>query len=195
MLLPREFVTYLSRQIVRRLSPLTIETAQPDRVIELVNTLISDELDAEDKLNDEVREKLEEYSDYMRREGISYQDMFRKAKNALIQQKKIVRASGRDTGDAMKLSRDKITDISHKLIASLRKSRDVRLRKDPNDVRLDVVKVFTEILQLEEKSDRAARDKVRSMKRDIPEGSEEWDILQKRYYAEELKKYGIDPSK
>ena len=195
MLLPREFVTYLSRQIVRRLSPLTIETAQPDRVIELVNTLISDELDAEDKLNDEVREKLEEYSDYMRREGISYQDMFRKAKNALIQQKKIVRASGRDTGDAMKLSRDKITDISHKLITSLRKSRDVRLRKDQNDVRLDVVKVFTEILQLEEKSDRAARDKVRSMKRDIPEGSEEWDILQKRYYAEELKKYGIDPSK
>jgi hypothetical protein len=33
------------------------------------------------------------------------------------------------------------------------------------------------------------------MKRDIPEGSEEWDILQKRYYAEELKKYGIDPNK
>ena len=195
MLLPREFVTYLSRQIVRRLSPLTIETATPERVAELVNNLIADELDAEDKLNDEVREKLEEYSDYMRREGISYQDMFRKAKNALIQQKKIVRASGRDTGDAMKLSRDKITDISHKLIVSIRKSRDVRVKKDLNDARLDIVKVFTDILQLEEKSDRAAKDKVRSMKRDIPEGSEEWDILQKRYYAEELKKYGIDPNK
>ncbi|MES1256841.1 MAG: DUF507 family protein [Acidobacteriota bacterium] len=195
MLLPREFVTYLSRQIVRRLSPGTLETAAPDRVAELVNNLIADELDAEDKLNDEVREKLEEYSDYMRREGISYQDMFRKAKNALIQQKKIVRASGRDTGDAMKLSRDKISDISHKLITALRKSRDVRMKKDQNDVRLDIVKVFTDILQLEEKSDRAARDKVRSMKRDIPEGSEEWDILQKRYYAEELKKYGIDPGK
>ena len=50
--------------------------------------MVSDELDAEDKLNDEVREKLEEYSEYMRREGISYQDMFRKAKNALVQQKK-----------------------------------------------------------------------------------------------------------
>jgi len=195
MLLPREFVTYLSRQIVRRLTPGTFETAVPDRVIDLVHDLIADELDAEDKLNDEVREKLEEYSDYMRREGISYQDMFRKAKNALIQQKKIVRASGRDTGDAMKLSRDKITDISHKLILSMKKSRDVRFKKDQNDARLDIVKIFTEILQLEEKSDRAAKDKVRSMKRDIPEGSEEWDILQKRYYAEELKKYGIDPSK
>jgi hypothetical protein len=195
MLLPRDFVAYLSRQIVRRLSPATIETASPDKVAELINTLVSDELAAEDKLNDEVRDTLEDYSEYMRREGISYQDMFRKAKNALVQQRKIVRASGRDTGDNMKLSRDKITDISHKLIAALRKSRDVRLKKDMNDARLEIVKAFTEILQVEEKADRTARDKVRSLKRDVPEGSEEWDILQKRYYGEELKRFGIDPTK
>ena len=195
MLLPRDFVAYLSRQIVRRLSPATIETASPDKVAELINTLVSDELAAEDKLNDEVRDTLEDYSEYMRREGISYQDMFRKAKNALVQQRKIVRASGRDTGDAMKLSRDKITDISHKLVAAMRKSRDIRLKKDINDVRLEIVKAFTEILQVEDKADRASRDKVRSMKKDIPEGSEEWDILQKRYYADELKRFGIDPSK
>jgi len=195
MLLPREFVAYLSRQIVRRLTPATIDSPAPDRVTELVNNVVSDELAAEDKLNDEVREKLEEYSDYMRREGISYQDMFRKAKNAMVQQRKIVRASGRDTGDAMKLSRDKITDISHKLVNAMRKSRELRMKRDINDVRLEIVKAFTEILQVEEKADRASRDKVRSMKKDIPEGSEEWDILQKRYYAEELKRFGIDPSK
>jgi hypothetical protein len=195
MLLPREFVTYLSRQIVRRLSPGTIETHSPEKVIELVHGLIADELDAEDKLNDEVRDILEQYSDYMRREGVSYQEMFRKAKNQLIQQKKIVRASGRDTGDAMKLSRDKITDISHKLIALLRKSHDLRMKKDQNDARLEIVKAFTDILQVEERADRASRDKVRSIKRDIPEGSEEWDLLQKRYYGEELKRFGIDTSK
>jgi len=195
MLLPRDFVAYLSRQIVRRLAPVSIDTPSPDKVAELVNNLIFDELDAEDRLNDEVRDILEQYSDYMRREGVSYQDMFRKAKNQLIQQRKIVRASGRDTGDAMKLSRDKITDISHKLVIAMKKSRDLRVKKDVNDVRLEIVKAFTEILQMEEKADRAARDKVRSMKRDIPEGSEEWDILQKRYYGEELKKYGIDPAR
>lgn len=195
MLLPREFVAYLSRQIVRRLSPGTIETHAPEKVTELVHSIISDELEAEDKLNDEVREILEQYSDYMRREGVSYQEMFRKAKNTLVQQRKIVKASGRDTGDAMKLSRDKITDISHKLIVALRKSRDLRMKKDPNDARLEIVKAFTDILHVEEKADRASRDKVRSIKRDISEGSEEWDILQKRYYAEELKKFGIDPHK
>ncbi|HWF08278.1 MAG TPA: DUF507 family protein [Bryobacteraceae bacterium] len=196
MLLPREFVAYLSRQIVRRLTPATIETHTPERVVELVNNVISDELEAEDKLNDEVREILEQYSDYMRREGVSYQEMFRKAKNTLIQQRKIVRASGRDTGDQMKLSRDKVTDISHKLVGALKKSRDLRMKKkDDNEARLDIVKVFTEILQVEDKADRAARDKVRTIKRDISEGSEEWDILQKRYYADELKKFGVDTTK
>ena len=48
---------------------------------------------------------------------------------------------------------------------------------------------------MEEKADRASRDNVRRMKKDIPEGSEEWDILQKRFYGEELKKFGIDTSK
>ena len=81
------------------------------------------------------------------------------------------------------------------LILLMRKSRDIRFKKDQNDARLEIVKAFTDILQLEEKSDRAAKDKVRSMKKDIPEGSEEWDILQKRFYGEELKKYGIDPNK
>ncbi len=193
MLLPRDFVTYLSRQIVRRLVPGTIETPAPEKVADLIDNVISDELDAEDRLNDEVRDILEQYSDYMRREGVSYQEMFRKAKNTLLQQRKIVRASGRDTGDAMKLSRDKITDISHKMIVALKKSHDLRFRKkDENEARLEIVKAFTEILHVEERADRAARDKVRSMKRDIPEGSEEWDILQKRYYSEELKKHGID---
>ncbi|HWD99930.1 MAG TPA: DUF507 family protein, partial [Bryobacteraceae bacterium] len=132
MLLPREFVTYLSRQIVRRLTPATIETHAPERVAELIDHVVFDELAAEDKLNDEVRDLLDQYSEYMRREGVSYQDMFRKIKNTMVQQRKIVRASGRDTGDNMKLSRDKVTDMSHKLIAAMRKSRDLRMKRDQN---------------------------------------------------------------
>jgi hypothetical protein len=105
----------------------------------------------------------------------------------------VVKASGRDTGDAMKLSRDKVSDISHKIIEMLRKSRELRLRnKDSNAVRLEIVRLITEVLMTEDKVDRAARAKIRTQKRDIPEGSEEWDILLRRYYSEELKKLGID---
>jgi uncharacterized protein len=193
MLLAREFVQYISRQLVQRLSPALIETQSPDIVAERVAEVINEELAAEDRLNDEVRDILSQYSEYMRREGVSYQEMFRRIKNTLIQQKKVVKASGRDTGDAMKLSRDKINDVSHKLIEMLKKARELRLKnKDSNVVRLEIVRVMTDLMMVEDKADRASKTKIRSQKREIPEGSEEWDVLHRRYYAEELKKLGID---
>ena len=193
MLLAREFVSYISKQLVKGLTPGTIETSNPDLVAEKIAEVISEELAIEDRLNDEVRDLLSQYSEYMRREGVSYQEMFRRIKNTLISQRKVVKASGRDTGDAMKLSRDKVSDISHKIIEMLRRSRELRLRnKDSNAVRLEIVRQMTEVLMTEDKVDRAARAKIRTQKRDIPEGSEEWDILLRRYYAEELKKLGID---
>ncbi len=192
MLLAREFVDYISRQVIVKLTPQWIETTNSQSASGFIAEVIEEDLGIEDKLNDEVRDMLEQYSDYMRREGVSYQDMFRKIKNTLITQRKIVRAAGRDTGDPMKLSRDKINDISHKVVAALRKSRDFRLKRDSNDVRLEMVKVVTELLQTEEKVDKAARAKIRTMKKELGEGTEEWDILHKRFYAEEMKKLGID---
>jgi len=192
MLLAREFVDYLSRQTIRKLSPLWLETTNLQVAAEFMASLIEEDLAVEDQLNDEVRELLSQYSDYMRKEGVSYQDMFRRIKNTLVTQRKVIRAAGRDSGDAMKLSRDKINDLSHKIVAALRKSRDFRLKRDPNDVRLELVKIMTELLQTEEKVDRAARTKIRTQKREISEGTEEWELLHKRYYAEELKKLGID---
>jgi len=192
MLLAREFVDYVSRQIVRKLTQQWIETTDNQVAAEFIATVVEEDLSVEDRLNDEVRELLSQYSDYMRREGVSYQEMFRRIKNTLITQRKVIRASGRDSGDSMKLSRDKINDISHKVVAALRKSRDFRLKRDPNDVRLELVKVMTDILQTEEKVDKAARTKIRTQKKEIAEGTEEWDLLHKRYYAEELKKLGID---
>lgn len=192
MLLAREIVAYLSRQLTAKLSTQLIEISNPTVVNELIHTVITDELTVEDRLNDEVRELLEQYSVYMSNNGISYSEMFRKIKNQLIQQKKIVRASGRDTGDPMRLSRDKINEISHKLVLALKKSRDCRLRKDPNDLRLEIVRVISDLLMQEDKADKDSRAKIRTMKKEVPEGTEEWDLLHKRFYAEELKKLGID---
>ena len=195
MLLAREFVAYLSRQIVKRLTPQTIETSHPEAVTELISNIITEDLGVEDRLNDEVRDLLSQYSDYMRKEGVSYQEMFRRIKNTMISQRKVIRASGRDSGDQMKLSRDKVNDMSHKIVNSLRKARELRMKKDTNEVRLEVVKYMTELLMAEDKVDRVARQKIKSQKREIVEGSEEWDLLHRKYYSEELKKLGIDLSR
>ena len=192
MLLQKEVVAYLAGHVVKNVAAGLVEVANPASAKDVVTQVILDELSVEDDLNDEVREILSQYSEYMRREQVSYSDMFRKVKNQLIAERKIVRASGRDTGDGMKLSRDKITDISHKILGAMRKGRDFRLKKPENDIRLNIVKTFTELLLAEEKIDKAARQKIRSQKREILEGSEEFDLLHRRYYAEEMKKIGID---
>ncbi len=192
MLLAREFIGYLSRQLVARLSPTAFETSDPVVAAGVVTTVIEDDLSIEDKLNDEVREILEDYSEYMREQNISYQEMFRKIKKQLLAQRKLTRAAGRDTGDQMKLSRDRVNELSHKIVAEMRKSRDFRVRKDPNDLRLALVREMTDLLLMEERVDKTARDKVRTQKREIPEGGEEFEILHKRYYADELKKLGVN---
>src|SRR5579864_3134933 len=148
MLLAREFVDYVSRQIVRKLTPQWIEITDTQVAAEFIATVVEEDLSVEDRLNDEVRELLSQYSDYMRREGVSYQEMFRRIKNTLITQRKVIRASGRDTGDSMKLSRDKVNDISHKIVTSFRRAREFRLKKDPNDVRLEIVRSMTELLSV-----------------------------------------------
>jgi hypothetical protein len=55
-----------------------------------------------------------------------------------------------------------------------------------------MLREMTELLHIEERVDKAARQKIRTQTREIPEGTEEWDLLHRRYYADELKKLGID---
>lgn len=192
MLLAKEFVEYLGRQVAVRLASNMIEISNRAAVGELLVNIVMDEMMVEDKLNDEVRAILEEYSVYMANNAISYSEMFRRIKNQLVQQRKIVRAAGRDTGDPMRLSRDKVNEISHKLLTALKKSRECRIRRNENDLRLEIVRIISDILQNEDKADKAARAKIRTLKREVLDGTEEWDLLHKRFYADELRNYGID---
>ena len=192
MLLAKEFVEYLGRQVAVRLASNMIEISNRAAVGEMLVSIVIDEMSVEDKLNDEVRTILEEYSVYMANNAISYSEMFRRIKNQLVQQRKIVRAAGRDTGDPMRLSRDKVNEISHRLLTALKKSRECRIRRNENDLRLEIVRIISDILQNEDKADKAARAKIRTLKREVLDGTEEWDLLHKRFYADELRNYGID---
>src|SRR5437667_5490270 len=99
MLLSRAFIAYLAREMTKRLAGGPLEIGDEDAVRETINDLITEELSVEDRINEEVREILGQYSEYMRREGVSYQDMFKRTKRLLLAERKIIRASGRETGD------------------------------------------------------------------------------------------------
>jgi hypothetical protein len=63
--------------------------------------------------------------------------------------------------------------------------------EDRNSIRLEVRRLLENLMAQEAKIDAAARQKIESQRRTILEGSQEWDILYRKYYNEEVKKLGI----
>jgi len=91
MLLSKEYVGYLARQVVKRLQDKQfIQTHELEKVIERVQSSMVEELSLEDRINDEVRVILEAYSDEMRKSAANYQEMFKRVKNELVKKYKAV---------------------------------------------------------------------------------------------------------
>ena len=91
----------------------------------------------------------------------------------------------------MRLSRDKVNKVAHVVTDALAESPELDFIEDRNTIRLEVRKILEELLNQEEKIDQQARQKIESQKRTILEGSQEWDILYRKYYNEEVKKLGL----
>ena len=91
----------------------------------------------------------------------------------------------------MRLSRDKVNKLAHSVMDSLTGLDQVEFIEDPNTIRMEARRILEELLAAEEKIDQAARQKIESQRRTITEGTQEWDILYRKYYNEEVKKLGI----
>ena len=91
----------------------------------------------------------------------------------------------------MRLSRDKVNKLAHAVANALAELDQVEFIEDPNTIRMEARKILEDLLKDEEKLDLAARQKIESQRRTITEGTQEWDILYRKYYNEEVKKLGI----
>jgi uncharacterized protein len=91
----------------------------------------------------------------------------------------------------MRLSREKIVRLSHQITDVLVNSDEVEFVEDRDTIRQKIVLILTESLREEEKADLEVRKKISSQKKEILEGSEEWEVLYRKYYSDELRRMGI----
>jgi uncharacterized protein len=91
----------------------------------------------------------------------------------------------------VRVNREKVNKVAHVVTDALADMSEVEFLEDRNTIRLEVRKILEELLNQEEKIDQSARHKIENQKRTILEGSQEWDILYRKYYQEEVKKLGI----
>jgi len=94
----------------------------------------------------------------------------------------------------MRLSREKIIRLSHQITEVLVSSQEVEFIEDRDTTRQQVVQILTNTLREEEKADSEVRKRITSQKKEILEGSEEWDVLYRKYYTDELRRMGIAAS-
>ena len=91
----------------------------------------------------------------------------------------------------MRLSREKIVRISHQVTDLLVQSNEVEFIEDRDTIRQHIVQTITNVLREEEKVEVEVRKRISSQKKEIIEGSEEWDLLFRKYYSDELRRMGI----
>jgi hypothetical protein len=91
----------------------------------------------------------------------------------------------------MRITREKIVRLSHRIMDVLVASDDVEFIEDRDTIRQQIVTLLTNALREEEKADAEVRKKITSQKKEIIEGSEEWDVLYRKYYTEELRRMGV----
>lgn len=69
---------------------------------------------------------------------------------------------------------------------------DIEFFLDENQLRLEILKIITSEMEVEEEIDALVRDRINSYNRTIREGTNEWDVLYQKHYTEEsLKKRGV----
>ena len=191
MALSREYVGYLASQLAERLEKSgKVKLHNKTAVAGKIQQVLLEDFAQEERLNQEVRDYLEKYSDQIRRDAISYQEMYKLVKKELMKKHQMV-SSSRPDRDGSKLSREKILELSHRLIRDFAGlPQHVEFQEEKNEVRLEIVRQFQALLLEESRIDQGVREKIRSQKREIVEGSAEWDILFRKYYAEEMRKLG-----
>ena len=91
MHVPREYVGYMARELMKRLSAEgLVQYEQPEYVHEVITQVMLDELGVEDRINEEVRKILEQHGDELKHYGATYEDAFKAVKRQLVRERKAV---------------------------------------------------------------------------------------------------------
>jgi hypothetical protein len=89
----------------------------------------------------------------------------------------------------LKLSREKVLELSHRILDYLNDDEGVEYFVETQKLRQEIMSLIEGEMKADELIDALARRKIESQKRVIPEGSDEWDVLYRKYYEEETAKH------
>ena len=85
----------------------------------------------------------------------------------------------------MKLSREKVIRLSHLVFNEFNNDEEIEFYADPSEIRNEIFQLISDEMKTDEAIDALVRRKIETQKRTIVEGSDEWEVLYRKYYEEE----------
>ena len=89
----------------------------------------------------------------------------------------------------MKLSREKVLRLSHLVLHALNNDDGVEFFADVQEIRGDIVGLIEGEMKTDEAIDAIVRRKIETQKKTIIEGSDEWEVLYRKYYEDEVTRH------
>jgi hypothetical protein len=89
----------------------------------------------------------------------------------------------------VKLSRDKVVRLSHLIFNEFNNDEEIEFFADPSEIRQEIFKLISDEMKADEAIDAIVRRKIETQKRAIVEGSDEWEVLYRKYYEEESSRH------
>jgi hypothetical protein len=89
----------------------------------------------------------------------------------------------------VKLSREKVLRLSHLILDYINEDDGIEYFVETQELRQEILRLIEGEMKADEAIDALVRHKIESQKRPIPEGSDEWDVLYRKYYEEETVKH------
>ncbi len=88
----------------------------------------------------------------------------------------------------MRLTDEKITHMSHMVLKGLKERGIIECLEDEGKIRKQIRRSIIEELKFADEIDEIVRNKLLSYSKKIVEGSQEWEVLYRKFFKEEEEK-------
>lgn len=86
-----------------------------------------------------------------------------------------------------KLSEARVSFLAHEILRALRADGLIEVQNERLAL-AEMKRLLTQEDELSVRIDESVRQKIASLRRQVPPGSREWDLLYRQYFEEELRK-------
>jgi len=151
-----------------------------DAVVEATKAIIDENLAQERLLDEEVKKILEENYDEIEFQHADERQLFFMIKKKMAPKYGVIMNYD-----------DRYNDLAHKILDELYENYLAEYDVNENQIKNVIFKSFKAFANAYEEIDDIVYDKIKSMKREVIPGSQDYELLYERLYQEELAKRGM----